>query len=93
MDQVQDTHIEVDSADEEENIADSIPITTPLYEGCTLTVPSSSVLIMKFKERHNLTEEGLSDLLQLMKLHCPVPNNCPATVYYFGNSFVISSTL
>ena len=58
-----------------------------LYDGCKLTVSSNSVLVMKFKQRHNPTDEGLADLLQLIRLHCPVPNSCPTSVYYFKKQF------
>lgn len=50
-----------------------------LYEGSALTANSSSVLILQYQMRHRLTKEALADLLQLIKLHCPSPNLCPAT--------------
>ena len=62
-------HIESD--DEVENI----PVSRKIYEGSSLTIAASSVLLMKFRMRHNLSNEGLHDLLQLVKLHCPTPNN------------------
>ena len=43
-----------------------------LYEESSLTVSPSSVLIMKYKMSHNLTQEALADLLLLIKLHCPI---------------------
>lgn len=60
---------------------------TSLYEGSSLTLASSSVLIIKYKMRHNLTQEALGDLLQLIKLHCPSPNRCPSSVYQFKKGF------
>ena len=60
---------------------------TPLYNGSSLTVPSSSVLIMKYKMKHHLTQEALADLLKLIKLHCPLPNQCPSSVYHFNKQF------
>ena len=61
------------------------PVT--LYDGSSLTTSSSTVLIMKYKMRHNLTEDALADLLQLIKLHCPMPNQCPSSVYQFKKHF------
>lgn len=54
---------------------------SPIFEGSTLTVQSSSILITQYKMRHGITEEALSDLLKLMKIHCPVPNNFPASTF------------
>ena len=59
----------------------------PLYEGSSLTAASSSVLIMKYTMKHNLTREALGDLLSLLKLHCPSPNTCPSTLYHFKKHF------
>lgn len=57
--------------------------TSSLYEGSSLTLQASSVLVMQFKSRHNLTLDGLADLLKLLKIHCPVPNQCLPTHYLF----------
>lgn len=59
----------------------------PLYEGSALTAHSSSVLILQYKMRHQLTEEALADLLQLIKMHCPIPNQCPASVFLLKKHF------
>ena len=59
----------------------------PLYSGASLTVGSSNILIMQYKLRHKLTDESLADLLQLLRLHCPTPNQCLTSVYYFKNHF------
>ena len=58
-----------------------------LYDGSSLTVRTSSVLILKFKMRHNLTDESVSDLLHLIKLHCPAPNRCLSSLYHFKKQF------
>lgn len=46
----------------------------PLYEGSSLTCASSGVLVMKYAIKHNITK-ALSDLLDLLRLHCPKPNS------------------
>lgn len=65
------------------------PRAQPLYEGSLLSVPASNVLIYKLCMKHNLSKECLSDLLKVMELHCPTPNNCVGSVYllkkYFGD--------
>lgn len=63
-----------------------------LFPGCPLTATSSSVLVMQFKMRHNLTQEALSDLLQLLSLHCPSPNHCVPSVYLFNKQFTTLQT-
>ena len=59
----------------------------PLFEGSNLTCASSSILIMKYAMKHNITKDALSDLLDLLRLHCPKPNSCPSTLYYLKKQF------
>ena len=58
-----------------------------LYDGSPLTAATSAVLMMKFKAKHKLSNEGLQDLLNLIKLHCPTPNKCIASSYLFNKQF------
>ena len=58
----------------------------PLYEGAELSVCASSVLVMKYMMKHNLTQEALGDL-SLLRIHCPAPNQCPPSVYMFRKQF------
>ncbi len=59
----------------------------PLYNGAPVTLSTSKVMIMQYKIRHNLTDEGLADLLQLLRLHCPTPSHCVPSVYHFKKQF------
>ena len=59
----------------------------PLYEGSSLTCASSCILLMKYAMKHNITKDALADLLELVRLHCPKPNTCPPTLYYFNKQF------
>ena len=52
-----------------------------LYEGATLTLRLSIILIMSFAINHNLTDAALRDLLQIISLHCPSPNMCYIIVH------------
>jgi hypothetical protein len=52
-----------------------------------LTVATSALLVMKFKAKHKVSNEGLQDLLNLIKLHCPTPNRCIVTSYLFNKQF------
>lgn len=58
-----------------------------LYDGSRISRESSGVLIMQFKTKHNLTLDGLADLLKLIKLHCPMPNQCFSTPYLLRKHF------
>lgn len=60
-----------------------------VFSNCPLTVTGSTLLIKKFQMRHNLTQEALADLLQLMRLHFPSPNLCPATLYLFNKQLPV----
>ena len=50
---------------------------------------ASAVLIKKYQMRHNISQEALNDLLQLMKLHFPSQNNLPGTVYLFNKQLPV----
>ena len=66
----------------------SVPKTTvQLYEGSVQTAYSSSVLLLQYKMRHRLTDEALEDLLQIIQMHCPSPNQCPTSVYKLNKFF------
>lgn len=71
----------------EQEVADENIAEKPLYEGASLSARASSVLIMEFKIRHNLSNECLKDLLKLIKLHCPKPNECISSPYIFKKMF------
>lgn len=62
-------------------------VPTLLYDGSNLTVQASGVLMMKLKMRHKLTDETMTDVLHLIKLHCPTPNNCISSLYHFKKQF------
>ena len=55
-----------------------------LYDCAPLTISSSNYLVLKYKLRHNLTNEAVADLLKLLALHCPTPNLC---IYHLNKSF------
>ena len=60
-----------DSSDATWNSQQSLP----LYEGSSLTYDSSSILlmIMKYAMKHNITEDALADLLELVRYIVPSP--------------------
>ena len=58
-----------------------------MYPGCPLTLTSSSLLLMKFKMKHNLTQQAMSDLLKLIRIHCPISNSLPKSLYVFNKKF------
>ncbi len=60
---------------------------TPVYPGAEITLGVSMLLIISFVTKHNLTGEGLSDLLQLINLHCLKECLLPRTLYKFKQWF------
>lgn len=94
LDNSPDTETLADNPDtEDSNVSTEVSIEKqavekPLFEGCPLTLAASNTLVMKFKMRHGLTKGALSDLLKLIKLHCPVPNSCCRSLYYFNKLFM-----
>jgi hypothetical protein len=59
-----------------------------LFEDSQLTLSASSILVMQYKTKHNLTNDALEDLLQLLRLHCPTPNICYRSLYLFKKQFL-----
>lgn len=52
-----------------------------------MSTAASNILILQYKMRHNITFEALNDLLVLLKLHCPSPNNCLSSAYLLKKEF------
>ena len=59
----------------------------PLYDGSSSTITASSIVVMKYVQRHNLTKEALADFLSILRLHCTLSNKCLATPYLFYKQF------
>ena len=58
-----------------------------LYSHAPITTMCSRVILMKFIMKHRITQEALADLLQVLQLHLPSPNNAPSTLYHFRKEF------
>ena len=54
-----------------------------LFSDSTISVRTSSMLIRIFMCRHHLTYQAKADLLQLLQVHLPDPNQLPTTLYTF----------
>ena len=78
---------ETDEDNNTEDTTTSCLPTSHLYDGSSLTVATSNIMIMQYKIRHNLTDQALADLLQLLQIHCPIPNNIPPSIYHFKKNF------
>lgn len=62
-----------------------------LYNGCHLTAESAHLLISSFSYRHHLSGQAQEDLLQLLQMLLPKPNNLPTSLYLFHKGETISS--
>ena len=58
-----------------------------LFEGSLISLSASNVLLLEYSMKHNLTDAALADLLKLLKLLLPSPNNCPRSTYLFRKLF------
>lgn len=53
----------------------------PIFDGATITVGVSILLILTLAVRHSFTGEALNDILCLINLHCLSPNLCPKSLF------------
>ena len=58
-----------------------------LYQDSAISTSASNVLIMEYSIKHNLTNDALADLLKLLRVHLPSPNNCTASAHLFKKLF------
>ena len=73
-----------------DSVTDNDPLhanDTPLYAGASITVNVTMVLLLAFATRHKLTNEAISDLLYLIHVICPKPNNTCTSLYKFRKFF------
>ena len=88
----EETSLHVQSEAEEvneptlENTEQTNPVAL-LYSNAPITTMCSNVILMKFVMKHRITQEALSDLLKVLQLHLPSPNNAPFTLYHFRKNF------
>lgn len=80
-----------EDVDENEACTQEHQVQHHIFPGSSLTVAASHTLVMKYKTKHNITLEGLKDLLRLIKLHCPVPNECTTSLHRFRQQFPTDS--
>ena len=76
---------ESDMGNERENVNTDSDI--PLYPGAPITTKVLLLLLLAFVGRHKLSKEATNDLLYIVNLVCPKPNNCCITVYKFRKLF------
>ena len=71
----------INNTDEMNNEVSTV---TKLYEGSSLSVESSHILISSYMCRHHLTGQAREDLLQLLRIHLPKTNQLPSSSYTFN---------
>jgi len=72
-----------EEAEEEHEDDDEVP----LYPGATISLKVVLLLLLAFVVRHKLSKEATDDLLYIINLICPQPNNCCTSVFKFRKSF------
>lgn len=73
-------------SDEEEEGPEQDP-DFPLYPGASITLAESQMAILSLSLTHKLTGACLSDILDLVSMHCPVPNQAQRSLYMFKKYF------
>ena len=51
-------------------------LTSPLYDGASIRVVDSYLLLFQFSLRHSLSGVGFEDLIKLVSVHLPSTSNC-----------------
>ena len=83
-----ETHDVLDLPSEDnEDVGDSPLQIVDNAAGCAAVVSSCSVLVKKYSVHHNLTQEALADLLQLLRLYSSTPDILPQSLYLFEKQF------
>ena len=59
-----------------------------LYEGLSLSINTSTLMLKSYMCRHHLTGLAKEDLLQLLKLHLPKENKLPSSMHLFQNQVI-----
>lgn len=81
-----ETEMFTDFSDSDEN-SDEDPEAESVFQGCPLSKSASNLLVLKYRIRHNLTLQATSDLLDLLRIHCPAPNTIPSSLHHFNGQF------
>ena len=63
-------------------------ITTPLYHSAAITQFQSLMLLLLFAIRNALSGKGITELLQLVRVHLPSSARMPSTVYSLRQFFI-----
>lgn len=89
-----DQHHSTDSSmsidgDPSATYCDDIPenMFEPLYQDSTITTCGAYFSIMHFANQNKLSYTAINDLLALLQLFCPEPNNIPSSFYRFKKFF------
>ncbi len=63
------------------------PVDEKVFSNCPVTKSVSNLLILQYSRRHDLTQEAVADLLNLLSIHCPSPNAVPPSLHSFQGQF------
>lgn len=70
-----------------ETVTDPQFTTTSLYQGSTISLNSSQLMIRSFIDRHHLSGQAKKDLLKMLSLHLPPSSALPTSFYHFHKQF------
>ena len=58
-----------------------------IYNGSNISVCGFNCMVMKFANKHNLTYSAIGELLELLNIICPRPNEIPTSIYKLKKFF------
>ena len=83
MEEADETESEDESSEDEFFEFNHKDFEQPIYEGSTVTVAESFIMILTFVFRHKIANTCLADLLQLIRIHCALTNKCITSLFKF----------
>ncbi len=76
-----------DDTSSDDTSSTETPSSEKLYQGSDVSMCGAYCLIMHFASRHKLSLSAIDDLLALLRVVCPEPNQLPSSLYKFRKYF------
>lgn len=59
----------------------------PIYDGASISLKQSMLLVLRLSLKHNLTDSCISDILYIIQFHCSEQNKKKISMYHFKKLF------
>ncbi|KAH0560851.1 hypothetical protein KQX54_009271 [Cotesia glomerata] len=84
LDNIGDNNPNISNNDGAENINDADRLLIPLYRGSVMNVELSHLMILSLLLKHNMTQSCISDVMEVVKFHCPSEDIQKNNLYIFN---------